>query len=417
MSTWYQLESARILQQFESNAFLGLSTTEAARRLVENGANELEEQESKNPWLILWEQSIAPLVIILILAALVSAMLGDYKEAIIILLIVILNALLGFSQEYRAEKAMAALKALSVPMVKVRRDGRWQELAASELVTGDIVGLEAGNLVPADLRLLETINLRTQEASLTGESEPVDKISSALVGDSVPIGDRYNMAYMGTLVVYGRGRGIVTATGMNTELGKIAGMLRSVSSGLTPLQQRLAQLGKGLVTASFVLVLIIFILGLLRGEELQLMFLTAVSIAVAAVPEGLPAVVTIALALGSQRMLKRGALIRRLPAVETLGSVTTICSDKTGTLTENRMTVSVLDAVGRRLELTSYLPKAFPWLDAREESPYLLNDQPELALLLTGSALCNDSQLETIPHLSHCFKICMSPQNLDLVIK
>lgn len=416
MSNWYQLESAQVLKQLGSNASFGLNSMEAAGRLAEQGLNELRERGSKNPWLILWEQLIAPLVIILIIAAVVSASLGDYKEAIIISIIVVLNALLGFSQEYRAEKAMAALKALAVPIVKVRREGRWQELAAPELVVGDIVRLEAGNLVPADIRLLETANLRTQEASLTGESEPVDKTSSALIGKNLSIGDRYNLAYMGTMVVYGRGQGIVTATGMNTELGKIATMLQAVSSGFTPLQQRLEQLGKGLVIATLVLVLIIFILGLMRGEELQLMFLTAVSIAVAAVPEGLPAVVTIALALGSQRMLKRGALIRRLPAVETLGAVTTICSDKTGTLTENRMTVSVLDVVGRRLELTSYLPKAFPWLDAREERPSLLNDQPELALLLTGSALCNDAQLEAIPERSYCFQIVGEPTEGALVM-
>ncbi|MDJ0589935.1 MAG: cation-translocating P-type ATPase [Pleurocapsa sp. MO_226.B13] len=416
MSNWYQLESAEVLQQLRSNASFGLSSMEAAHRLAEQGPNELQERGSKSPWLILWEQLIAPLVVILIVAALVSAFLGDYEETIIILLIVVLNSLLGFSQEYRAEKAMKALKALAVPRVKVRRQGRWQELAAPELVVGDIVRLEAGNLVPADIRLLETANLRTQESSLTGESEPVDKIPSAIIGDNLSIGDRYNLAYMGTMVVYGRGQGIVTETGMNTELGKIATMLQAVSSGLTPLQQRLEQLGKGLVTATLVLVLIIFILGLMRGEELQLMFLTSVSIAVAAVPEGLPAVVTIALALGSQRMLKRGALIRQLPAVETLGSVTTICSDKTGTLTENRMTVSVLDVVGRRLELTSYLPKASPWLDAREEQPSLLNDRPELALLLTGSALCNDAQLESIPKRSDCFQIVGEPTEGALVM-
>lgn len=416
MSKWYDLESTEVLQKLGSDAAFGLSNIEAAYRLGEQGLNELQERGSKNPWLILWEQLIAPLVVILIAAALVSACLGDYKEAIIISIIVILNALLGFSQEYRAEKAMAALKALAVPIVKVRRDGHWQELAAPKLVVGDIVRLEAGNLVPADIRLLEVANLRTQEASLTGESEPVDKISSPLIGNNLALGDRCNLAYMGTTVVYGRGKGIVTATGMKTELGKIAAMLQAVSSGLTPLQQRLEQLGKGLVTATLILVLIIFVLGLMRGEELKLMFLTSVSIAVAAVPEGLPAVVTIALALGSQRMLKRGALIRRLPAVETLGSVTTICSDKTGTLTENRMTVSVLDVVGRRLDLTSYLPKAFPWLDAREEQPSLLNDRPELALLLTVSALCNDAQLEAIPGRSYCFQIVGEPTEGALVV-
>ncbi len=218
MSNWYHMESAEVLQQLGSNASFGLSSIEAARRLAEQGPNELQERGSKNPWLILKEQLIAPLVVILIIAAVVSASLRDYKEAIVISLIVLLNTLLGFSQEYRAEKAMAALKALAVPIVKVRREGHWQELSASELVVGDIVGLEAGNLVPADIRLLQTANLRTQEASLTGESEPVDKISSPLMGNNLPIGDRYNQAYMGTMVVYGRGQGIVTATGMNTEL-------------------------------------------------------------------------------------------------------------------------------------------------------------------------------------------------------
>ncbi|MGK7876588.1 MAG: cation-translocating P-type ATPase [Xenococcaceae cyanobacterium] len=416
MSNWYNLEAADVLYKLGSDASFGLSKTEAARRLAEIGPNELIDRGIKNPWLILWEQLIAPLVVILIVAAGVSATLGDYKEAIAILVIVVLNALLGFSQEYRSEKAMAALRELAVPTVKVRREGHWREVSAPNLVVGDIVLLEAGNLVSADIRLLETANLRTSEAALTGESEPVDKDPQALAGTDLPLGDRRNMAYMGTMVTFGRGHGVVTETGMDTELGRIAALLQGVRSELTPLQQRLEQLGRGLVAAILALVGVIFVLGLLRGEGLKLMFLTAVSIAVAAVPEGLPAVVTIALALGAQRMLKRRALIRQLPAVETLGSVTAICSDKTGTLTENRMTVSVLDVVGRRLDLTSYLRKASPWLDSRQERPSLLKDQPAHALLLAGSALCNDARIEADSDEPRYFHIVGEPTEGALVM-
>lgn len=393
MSHWYRREAAEVLKELGSDLTWGLSHPEVARRRAQFGPNQLREEKRQSPWAILWEQLTAPLVLILIAAAALSAALGDYKEAAAILTIVILNALLGFSQESQAEKAMAALRNLAVPRVRVRREGRWQEVSAPELVVGDIVLLEAGNLVPADCRLLETANLSVQEAALTGESQPAEKDPRPL-GGHLPLGDRRNLAYMGTLVTYGRGCAAVTATGMETELGKIASLLQKVKAELTPLQQRLGQLGRRLVVGALVLVAAIFCLGLLQGEGLKLMFLTAVSIAVAAVPEGLPAVVTIALALGSQRMLERGALIRKLPAVETLGSVTVICSDKTGTLTENRMTVSVLDAIGRRLNLTSYLSKASPWLDSQGQRPSLLQDQPELALLLAGGALCNDAVLE-----------------------
>ena len=299
-----------------------------------------------SPWRIIWEQLTAFMVVILIIAAVISLLLGDEKDAIAILIIVVLNAILGFSQEFRAERAMAALKQMTVPIVRVRRDGQIQEIPARDLVKGDIVLLEAGNLVPADGRLLESSNLRVQESALTGESEPVGKHTRAIDGENIPLGDRKNMVYMGTVVSYGRGTAVITNTGMNTELGKIADMLQKVEREPTPLQRRLAQLGKGLAIAALGIVAVVFILGLLRGEEFGLMFLTAISMAVAAVPEGLPAVVTIGLALGAQRMLKRQALIRKLPAVETLGSVTVICSDKTGTLTENRMTVTILDVMG-----------------------------------------------------------------------
>ncbi len=275
------------------------------------------------------------MVVILIVSAVISLILGEYTDALVIMIIVVLNSVLGFTQEYKAEQAMAALKKMAVPHVRVRRDGRLQDLTARELVPGDIFVLEAGNSVPADARLLEAVNLRVQEAVLTGESEAVEKDTAPLTGNNLPLGDRINLVYMGTIASYGRGQAVVAETGMNTQLGKIADMIQTVGSEKTPLQRRLEQLGRGLAVAALGLVVVVFVLGLLRGEELRIMFQTAISMAVAAVPEGLPAVVTIALALGAQRMLQRRALIRKLPGVETLGSVTVICSDKTGTLTEN----------------------------------------------------------------------------------
>jgi Ca2+-transporting ATPase len=326
------------------------------------------------------------MVVILIVAAVVSMLLGDHEDAIAITAIVILNALLGFSQEYRAEKAMTALKKLSIPAVRVRRGGRVQEISSRLLVPGDIVLLEAGSLVAADGRVFESAALETQEAALTGESQPIHKIVEPLVASDLPLGDRRNMAYMGTFVVSGRGLAVVAATGMHTELGKIARMMQSVRREATPLQRRLDQLGKRLAAVALFLVAVIFVLGVLRGEDLKLMLLTAVSIGVAAVPEGLPAIVTIALTLGAQRMLRRKALIRKLPAVETLGSVTVICSDKTGTLTENRMTVTALQTAERRLDLAALTA------DEPQRRGAQLNGFG-FGLLLTGGALCNDAVL------------------------
>ena len=394
MSGWHQLDAADVLRHLGTDAAQGLSEAEASRRIAQHGSNELIGRGFKSPWMILWEQLSATMVVILIVASIIALSLGDTKDALAIMAIVVLNAILGFHQEYRAEKAMAALKRLSLPTVKARRGGRVREISARELVPGDIVLLEAGNLVPADCRLLETVNLRIHEAALTGESEPVEKDSGLMPGDYVPLGDRRNMAYMGTLITLGRGHAVVTETGMGTELGRIATMIQAVRREPTPLQRRLDRLGRGLAAAVLALVSVIFLLGLARGEELRRMFLTAVSLAVAAVPEGLPAVVTIALALGAQRMLRRRALIRKLPAVETLGSVTVICSDKTGTLTENRMTVTVLDVAGDRLELSQQVGRAGAVVDPRNGPPQALTDQPALSLLLLGAALCNDALLE-----------------------
>lgn len=384
---WHQLDSSAVLRELSSDPATGLSEVEATRRLAQHGRNELVGTGIKSPWLILWEQLTALMVVILIIAATVSALLADYKDAIAIGAIVVLNAILGFSQEYRAEKAMAALKKLAVPSVRVRRDGEVREIAAFHLVPGDVVLLEAGNFVAADCRLLESADLQTHEAALTGESEPVRKITNTIAQAEAPVGDRHNMAYMGTFVAAGRGQAVVTETGMRTELGRIATLIQTVKREPTPLQRRLDQLGKGLAAVALFLVAVIFVLGLLRGEDLKLLFLTAVSIAVAAVPEGLPAVVTISLTLGAQRMLKRRVLIRKLSAVETLGSVTVICSDKTGTLTQNRMTAVVLQLADESLDLG---------LDSHVgEKGVLTREQSGFGLLLAGGALCNDALIQT----------------------
>ncbi len=393
MANWYQLETEEVLAQLRSDVEAGLNAAEAERRLEEHGPNELVERGLKSPWRILWEQLTGILVLILILAAIVSAALGDFEDAVAILAIVVLNAALGFSQEYRAEKAMAALKELAVPTVRVRRGGRVTEISSRLLVPGDITFLEAGVLAPADGRLVEAVNLRVEEASLTGESEPVEKHTAALPGADPPLGDRVNMVYMGTVVTYGRGTMVVAETGMNTELGRIADMIQGVERSPTPMQVRLDKLGRDLAIAALAIVAIVFVLGLLRGEDLELMILTSISMAVAAVPEGLPAVVTVALALGAQRMLRRNALIRKLPAVETLGSVTVICSDKTGTLTENKMTVTVLDVLGETQRVETLLREGVPVVNARvpqSEPPTVRS----LVFLATAAALASDASLE-----------------------
>jgi Ca2+-transporting ATPase len=385
----------------------GISEAEAQRRLEQYGPNELQDKGVKSPWRILWEQLTGVMVVVLIIAAVISGVLGviEYRhsgsmaeiyDAIAIAVIVVLNALLGLWQEYRAEKAMAALKKMAVPVVRVRRDGEVKEISATRIVPGDLVYLEAGTMAPADFRLVEAANLRIQEAALTGESEPVEKQTAPLAGEELGVGDRRNMAHMGTVVTYGRGTGLAVRTGMSTELGAIATMIQSVVQEPTPLQKRLTQLGHGLAIAALMLVSVIFVQGILRGgvgiDNLKEMFLTAISMAVAAVPEGLPAVVTISLALGAQRMLKRRALVRKLLAVETLGSVTTICSDKTGTLTENRMTVVMADLAGQQVNFSEHVRRGVAEIAAGAATG------PEtpgtMGLLLGAAALCNDAVLK-----------------------
>ncbi|PKL75439.1 MAG: ATPase, partial [Candidatus Melainabacteria bacterium HGW-Melainabacteria-1] len=375
MTTWHTLSSEASLDKLGARE-QGLTQAEADSRLTEYGRNELVEQGIRSPWSMLFEQLSSVMVLILLAAAGLSAVLGDYKDAGVILVIVIFFVSMGVYQEYRAEKAIAALKALAVPNVKVRRDGHTLSALAPELVPGDVLMLEAGDMIPADARLLESHSLKVQEAALTGESEAVHKHPDPLEEADAPLGDRINLVYMGTTVTYGRGVAVVTETGMKTQLGNIATMIQSVTSGQTPLQKKLDQVGKVLAVLAVAFSGLIFIIGMIQGESWRLMLMSAISVAVAAVPEGLPAVLTITLAFGSQRMLKRHALVRKLTGIETLGSVSVICSDKTGTLTQNVMTVTDLST-----------------LDQQGAPAPAAELSPEFALLMLCGLLCNDAEL------------------------
>ncbi|NJK61939.1 MAG: cation-translocating P-type ATPase [Synechococcaceae cyanobacterium SM2_3_1] len=376
MTSWYNISSAETLQSLQT-ALSGLSQAEVETRLQHWGPNQLPDPESETLWQLLLKQILSSLVLILLAAAVLSLWLGDYKDALAILAIVGFNSVIGVRQEVQANQAMAALNRLTIPQVWIRRDGLLGCDSARALVPGDVVVLEAGHRVPADCRLLETHHLQIQESSLTGESEPVEKTEKVLNCSDIALADQSNMAFMGTLVTSGRGVAVVTETGLHTHLGQIATAIQAIQTSTTPLQKRLDQLGWVLGIGIVIICGLVFLLGLLRGEDWMLMALESVSLAVAAVPEGLPAVVTIALALGCERMLGQQVLIRNLPAVETLGSVTVICTDKTGTLTEGRMTVAeVITASGSR-DLRRSL----------ETSP------PELHLLFLGAILCNNAPI------------------------
>ena len=326
----------------------GLSETEVASRIEEYGPNALPEGKGRTLAGMILDQFKDFLIGLLMVAAVISGVLGEVADTIAIIVIVILNAVMGVVQEYRAERAMEALKKMAAITATVRRDGEVKEVPADELVLGDIVLLDAGRSVPADMRLIEAAQLRAAEAALTGESVPVDKETDALDAADVPLGDRTDMVFRGTQIVAGRGVGVVTAIGLDTELGRIATLLEDTEETKTPLQKRLGEFGKHLTYAAIALVVLVFVVGVLRGEEILVMFLTAVSLAVAAVPEALPAVATVTLAIGARRLVKTHSLVRRLPAVETLGSTTFICTDKTGTLTLNKMTVEKVAVAGER---------------------------------------------------------------------
>ena len=372
---FYNKSKKEVLQTLNSNEKLGLTTKESTERLAKNGKNILESSEKKSMIKAFFNQFKDFMIYILIIAAIISGFLGEITDAAIIILVILLNAVIGVIQEAKAEHSLEALKQLSTPKALVKRDGTLFEISSEDIVIGDIVILDAGRYVPCDIRLLEDVNLKIDESALTGESEPVTKDSSLVLdNENVPLGDRRNMAFMSTLVTYGRGVGIATSTGMNTEIGHIAEMIKENTDSTTPLQKKLAELGKFLGFAAIGICILIFIIGLFQKRPFLEIFMTSISLAVAAIPEGLPAIVTIVLALGVTKMSKENAIVKKLPAVETLGSVNIICSDKTGTLTQNKMTVTKF-----------YCNEIYDTADKLD-----INDTVS-KLLLEGNILCNDA--------------------------
>ncbi len=408
MTNWYNIQTNEVVKAFSTSRELGLTTVESNKRLAKVGHNQLEAAAKLSPLAIFLAQFKDFMVLVLIGAAIVSGLLGEKADAITIIAIVILNAILGFIQEYRAEKCMEALKELTAPLTNVFRDGKIQRISAKLLVPGDIIVLESGDRVTADGRIIATIDLEVNEATLTGESLAVNKNENILKEAKPSLGDQRNMVFAGTVVTNGRGRAVVTATGMKTEIGKIAGMISTAKSEETPLQKRLEQLGRWLVYICLFICTTVGTMGVLRGEPPRQMFLAAVSLAVAAIPEGLPAIVTIALAIGVQKMIRRQTIIRRLPAVETLGCATVICSDKTGTLTQNKLAVTKL------------------WVSNQE---YLINEKNRLPLteqfknLLRIGVLCNNAQLEPDSQIAKIIgdptegALLIAAQNLDVNIQ
>ena len=379
---WFNKTFKEVEKELETDLEKGLSKEKVEERQEKYGFNELQQIAKKSIIQRFLEQFKDFSIIVLIIAAIVSGIVGVLQgegitDTIIILIVVIVNAIIGVAQESKAEKSLEALQKLSDHASKVIRNENMEVVPSKELVPGDIVVLDTGDYIPADLRIIEAVNLKTQESSLTGESVPVEKKSEIIEEQEIGIGDRKNMLFSSSLVTYGRGKGIVVATGMETEVGKIAGMLDNTEKQITPLQEKLNKLGKTLGIAALAICAFIFIIGLLQGKEPINMFMTAVSLAVAAIPEGLVAVSTIVLAIGVQKMVKKNAIVKKLPAVETLGSATVICSDKTGTLTQNKMTVEKIFINGSTNELETYQKN--------------LNE--DVKKLVYANMLCNDTKI------------------------
>lgn len=386
---WHAIAWMDAVKILDVHPAKGLDLREVDHRATRVGKNELTVKKGVHPVFMFLGQLKDFMVLVLLAATVVSALLGEVADAVTILVIILMNAILGFIQEYRAERSMETLRSLTAPEAKVLREGVEQRIPAADLVPGDIVVFEAGDRIPADLRLIQAVNVEVEESALTGESHPVPKRITPLKDSFVPMADRQNMAYMGTVAVNGRGAGVVVATGMNTEMGMIAGMIQEATEEETPLQKRLAQLGKWLVILSVLICVVVVLTGIWRGEDFYKMFFAGVSLAVAAIPEGLPAIVTVALAIGVQRMVKRQAIVRKLPAVETLGCATVICSDKTGTLTQNEMTVRQIYTSGRFLKVSGqgYDPKGdFEGGDPQRNKP--------MQETLRIAALCNNAKLK-----------------------
>lgn len=386
---WHTIPSEEALRLTGSTP-AGLSRQEAALRLSKHGANELEAEGGARWPAVLASQFKSVLIVILLLAAGLSVLLGDWVESVAIIVIVLMSVILGFVQEYRAERAIDALRRMSAPSAEVLRDGQEVRIKASELVPGDLILLKAGDVVPADARLVEVVNLQADESALTGESVPVEKQSIALDDKGLALGDQVNILFSGTFVTYGRGRAVVVATGMSTELGKITGLVKSVRREQTPLQEQLNRLARWLGVFALLVIGLITLTGLQREQSLFDMFLFGIALAVAVVPEALPAVVTISLALGVQRMARRNALVRQLPAVETLGSTSVICADKTGTLTRNEMTARRIYSMGREVTISGrgYAPEG-----DFKEAGCKIDAHAELSLLLQACALSTDAIL------------------------
>ncbi|QJD88077.1 calcium-translocating P-type ATPase, SERCA-type [Cohnella herbarum] len=389
---WHQLSEEQLLETLGTHITKGLSPEEASNRLQALGPNELAEKKGESPLKLLLNQFKDFMVLVLLGATVISGLLGEMLDALTIVAIILINGILGFYQEFRAERSLRALKELSAPSAKVIRDGQYHHIPARDLVAGDIVLLESGDRVPADLRFVECNECSIDEAALTGESVPVVKEATRIIAAELPLGDRKNCGYLGTMVTRGTAKGIVTVTGMQTEMGKIADLIQQTEEADTPLQHRLEQLGKILIIVAIILTIVVVLAGILHGQPMYEMFLAGVSLAVAAIPEGLPAIVTIALALGVQRMIKRRAIVRKLPSVETLGCASVICSDKTGTLTQNKMTVTQLWLGGRSIEVTGegyepvgMLRESGKGIDAKGD--------PSLRRLTQIAALCNNSDL------------------------
>ena len=414
--TWHALSGKEVLEKLGSALDKGLSKDEAAKRLEKFGLNQLKEGKKTTFLQMVIEQLSSFVVIMLIVAAIISIFLGETVDAIAIITIVVLNTVMGVVQDSRAQKELEALKKMAAPEAMVLRGAHRVSVPARELVPGDIVFLETGNFVPADMRLLEAVNLRIDEAALTGESVPVEKNEGSVFDADASLGDRKNTAFSGTVVTYGRGKGVVISTGMYTQLGLIATMLQSVEEEQTPLQKRLDDLGKTLGYACMVISALVFVSGLIEGGDPLDMFMIAVSLAIAAVPEGLPAVVTISLALGMQEMVKRHALVRRLSSVETLGSATVICSDKTGTLTQNAMTVTRVWVDNEILEITGtgYNPEGEFFQNGKKVN---IHDFPAISTALWVGTLNNDSQLEeTVEDGKSSYRIIGDPTEGSILV-